>query len=97
MAATKPAMYPAHSVCRCFRRHTECAGYIAWIGVGIFLGLGMLTKYSTAILACTLLGFGLVHPEARKSWRTAGPYVAILVSLLVFLGLLALWGRKRAA
>jgi 4-amino-4-deoxy-L-arabinose transferase-like glycosyltransferase len=83
--ALKPVvMYPAHSVCRRNNRHTERTGYMAWIGVGVFLGLGMLTKYSTAILAGTMLGFGLLHPGARKSWRTAGPYSAILVALLVF-------------
>ena len=47
----------------------------AWIGVGVCLGLGMLTKYSTAVLAVTMLGFGGLHPQARKSWRTPGPYL----------------------
>jgi hypothetical protein len=57
----------------------------SWLGVGLWLGLGMLTKYSTATLALTILAFGVLHPQARRAWRGPGPLLAILVSVLVFL------------
>jgi hypothetical protein len=56
-----------------------------WIGTGVCLGLGMMTKYTTAVLAVTMLGFGVLHPEARRSWRRPGPYLAAAVAILIFL------------
>jgi 4-amino-4-deoxy-L-arabinose transferase-like glycosyltransferase len=56
-----------------------------WLAAGICLGLGMLTKYTTGILAATLLGFGLADSEARRWWRHPGPYLAIAAAVLLFL------------
>jgi hypothetical protein len=57
----------------------------SWIALGAWLGLGMLTKYTTAILAGSILAFGLIHPQARKAWREPGPYLTLLAAILVFL------------
>lgn len=56
-----------------------------WILLGISAGLGMLSKYSSALLDLTLLIHLLATPSARAQLRTVGPYAAIVVALLVFL------------
>ncbi len=32
-----------------------------------------------------MLAFGLLHPQARKAWRSLGPYLAIIMATAVFL------------
>ncbi len=55
-----------------------------WIATGIVLGLGMLSKYNTATLALPMLAFMVLHPRARRSWRTAGPYLTLIAATVVF-------------
>ncbi len=56
---------------------------LAWLGLGLFAGLGLLAKYSMAVLGlCVALA--LLHPDWRRQWRQPGPYVAALVALAVF-------------
>lgn len=55
-----------------------------WMATGALLGLAMLCKYSAAVLAVTMLAFGVLYPEARKWWRTPCPYLMLLAALLVF-------------
>ncbi|MGA2621789.1 MAG: glycosyltransferase family 39 protein [Thermoguttaceae bacterium] len=56
-----------------------------WLALGVCLGLGLLTKYTTLLLGGTMLAFGLLHPQARRAWRCPGPYLAIIVATAVFL------------
>ncbi len=66
----------------------------AWYGVGIALGLGMLSKYTMALLAISLLAFVLLDPMARRRWcRHPAPYLAILISLLLFLPVI-IWNAQ---
>ena len=55
-----------------------------WGLLGLCLGLGMLAKYSLGFLILPMLVFPVGHPEARRVWRTPGPYLTTIVSLLVF-------------
>lgn len=64
---------------------------IAWMLTGVFLGLGMLSKYDTAILAIVMAAFSVLHPAGRscwlrpeKRWRIPGPVICLLASLVVF-------------
>ncbi|MEY2622257.1 MAG: hypothetical protein RIT26_2077 [Pseudomonadota bacterium] len=54
-----------------------------WLGLGLFAGLGLLAKYSMAVIAPSV-ALVLLHPEWRSQWRRPGPYVAALVGLAVF-------------
>lgn len=56
-----------------------------WTGLGLALGLGLLCKYSTAMLAAAMLIYTVVVPRHRQVWKTTGPYIAGLVAMLVFL------------
>jgi dolichol-phosphate mannosyltransferase len=56
----------------------------AWYGVGIGIGLGMLSKYTIALLGPAALVYMLID---RQSWRwflRPEPYLAVLLSLVVF-------------
>jgi 4-amino-4-deoxy-L-arabinose transferase-like glycosyltransferase len=55
-----------------------------WAATGVALGLGMLTKYNTATLALPMLAFMVFHPKARRHWRTAGPYLTLMVAAAIF-------------
>ncbi len=55
-----------------------------WMATGVLVGLAMLCKYSAAVLAITMLAYGVLYPEARKWWRTPCPYLMVLAALLVF-------------
>jgi dolichol-phosphate mannosyltransferase len=56
----------------------------AWWGIGLALGLGMLSKYTIALLGLSTAVFMLVDPIARKQFLSPRPYLAALVAALVF-------------
>jgi 4-amino-4-deoxy-L-arabinose transferase-like glycosyltransferase len=58
--------------------------YRDWVATGVWLGLGMLSKYSMALLVLTMLAFGLINRKARSAWSRPGPYLTLLVALLIF-------------
>lgn len=56
----------------------------AWIYAGICLGLGMISKYSIALLAAVSLLFMLWDRESRQWLRRWQPYMGALLALLIF-------------
>jgi dolichol-phosphate mannosyltransferase len=56
----------------------------AWWFVGISLGLGMISKYSIALLAPVTLLFMLWDPGSRRWWRRWEPYGAALLAAAIF-------------
>ncbi len=56
----------------------------AWLGVGISLGLGMFSKYTIALLGPAIVLFMLIDPKSRKWLLKPGPYLAVLIALLIF-------------
>ena len=56
----------------------------AWIWLGVWAGLGLLTKYSVALLLITLLLYSLVSKQ-RSRWLTLNPWLAIALMTLIFL------------
>lgn len=54
-----------------------------WLLFGLFCGLGMLNKYSTALLLIAFLVVFLLKKEYRKQFCSPGPWLAALVFLLV--------------
>jgi len=57
---------------------------LAWSLAGVCLGLGMLSKYDTAILAIVMVAFSFIHPAGRKCWKTPGPAACLIAALVVF-------------
>ena len=64
-----------------------------WLWVGLWMGLGFLSKYTELFqLLCWAVFFAL-WPPARKHLRRPGPYLALLVNLLCALPVL-IWNSQ---
>lgn len=64
-----------------------------WFWVGLWMGLGFLSKYTALLqLLCWVVCFAL-WPPARKQLRRAGPWVALLVNVLCMLPVL-IWNEQ---
>ncbi len=64
-----------------------------WYGLGLVFGLGMLSKYTMALLAPCTLGFFLSSPQGRKWLLRKEPYLALIIGLLIF-GPVIYWNYK---
>ena len=62
----------------------ERASSLLWILLGIATGLGLLTKYTMTFFLFSALLYLLFEKDARRLLKTSGPYLALLISLLVF-------------
>jgi len=56
----------------------------SWIGVGISLGLGMLSKYTIALLGTAAIVFTFLDSPSRRWYRRPEPYLAVLIAVLLF-------------
>jgi dolichol-phosphate mannosyltransferase len=56
----------------------------AWWLAGVCLGIGMISKYSIALLVPVTLLFMLWDPQSRRWWRRPEPYVGALIALAIF-------------
>jgi dolichol-phosphate mannosyltransferase len=56
----------------------------AWLGVGLALGLGMLSKYTIALLGGTFVLFLLLDKDARKWFFRREPYLALVITCVLF-------------
>jgi hypothetical protein len=55
-----------------------------WYLLGISFGLGMLSKYTMVFFVLPLFLFLLIDPAQRKWFKSFHPYLALLLSLLIF-------------
>lgn len=56
----------------------------AWVGIGIAMGLGMLSKYTIALLGPAGLLFILADRPSRKWIFQPDPYLAIFIAIIIF-------------
>jgi len=62
----------------------ERASSLLWILLGISTGLGLLTKFTMTFFLVSALLYLLFEKDARRLLKTSGPYLAFLISVLVF-------------
>ena len=55
-----------------------------WVQVGLAWGGGMLSKYHAVFLPGGVVLFAILEPSARHLLRRVGPYLAVVVGLVVF-------------
>ncbi len=55
-----------------------------WAAAGAAAGCALLSKYSAGFLALGGLSVLLLDPLMRRQWRRPGPYLGVLVSIVVF-------------
>lgn len=63
-----------------------------WGWVGLWLGLGLLSKYHALFLVFGVFIYLLTTPSRRRMATTAGPYLAALIAGLLFLPVL-IWNH----
>jgi dolichol-phosphate mannosyltransferase len=56
----------------------------AWLGVGVCLGLGMLSKYTIALIGPATLLFMALDLQSRRWFRHGAPYGAVLLAAVIF-------------
>jgi len=56
----------------------------AWLWLGAAIGLGMISKYTMALLACAIVLFVLLDRPSRKWLARPEPYLGALIALLLF-------------
>lgn len=56
----------------------------AWLGVAVSAGLGMLSKYTIALLAPGVLLFMMIDRDSRRWLFRLEPYAALALTLLLF-------------
>lgn len=56
----------------------------AWYGVGLCLGLGLLSKYTICLVAFAALVYVLSQPKSRFWLRRKEPYLGVLITSLLF-------------
>ncbi|MDS4026749.1 MAG: glycosyltransferase family 39 protein [Candidatus Contendobacter sp.] len=66
---------------------------LAWIGIGISIGLGMLSKYTMVLLGPAAVLFILVDRHSRKWIFKPEPYLAIITAIIIFLPVIA-WNAE---
>jgi membrane-associated phospholipid phosphatase len=64
-----------------------------WFWVGLWMGLGLLSKYTALYQLASWAMLFAVWPPARKQLRRPGPYVALFVNLLCVLPV-AIWNQQ---
>ncbi len=57
---------------------------VSWISLGVCIGLGMLSKYSMALIALSVIIFLCVNHPSRQWWKQPILYIAGITSLIVF-------------
>jgi len=55
-----------------------------WLLLGLSIGVGLLTKYTMAFFYLCAFLFLALSAEKRRLLLTKGPYIALLISLIVF-------------
>lgn len=56
----------------------------AWLGAGVCIGLGMVSKYTIALLGAATIVFLILHPESRRWFASKWPYLCAVIALAMF-------------
>jgi 4-amino-4-deoxy-L-arabinose transferase-like glycosyltransferase len=56
-----------------------------WLGVGISAAIGMLAKYSSVLMIASLVAAFIADPQARKTFKSYGPWLAILTTSVILI------------
>lgn len=67
-----------------FERATLAERRGAWLGAGICIGFGLLSKYTIALLGPATLVFLLIDPKSRRWLWNPWPYSGAVVAFLLF-------------
>ena len=87
-------LYAAWAGCLYFLQRALLAqDHKAWCGVGICMGVGMLSKYTVVLLGLGTLTFLLLDARSRRWFLRPEPYLAAVVALVLFTPVLV-WNMR---
>ena len=66
-------------------RAYESQDWAQWLAGGLWIGVGMLSKYTMAIFLPAAFGYGLFSPLHRRRLASIRPYVGGLIGVLMFM------------
>jgi 4-amino-4-deoxy-L-arabinose transferase-like glycosyltransferase len=66
-----------------FVRSMETRALPAAVAFGVLAAAGMLSKYYSVLLLASCFAASLAHPDARRYYRSAAPYVTVAVAALL--------------
>ena len=64
-----------------------------WLWTGLWMGLGFLSKYTELVQLFCWIVFFCLHAPARKHFRGPGPYLALLLNVLLAVPVL-IWNHQ---
>ena len=56
----------------------------SWYGAGVWLGLGLLSKYTIVLLALPIFIYACIVPTARSWFTRKEPYICAFIALVLF-------------
>lgn len=56
----------------------------AWLGAGLFIGIGMLSKYTIVLLGGAVVAFVVFDPPSRRWLKHPAPYLGAVLAVLLF-------------
>ena len=56
----------------------------AWLMLGLSIGLGMLSKYTTAIFALSVIIYMLIDKKAYRWWSHPSIYISAILAVIIF-------------
>ncbi len=68
-----------------FIRGCQSAKLRFWIGCGIFIGLGLLSKYTMLVFLLSAIVYFISTLNKPSPLKKPGPYLALVIAILVFL------------
>lgn len=74
--------------CWFFLRAMEKNHWYDWFLTGLCITGGLYNKLTMFLLVFTILFYMFLDSDARRRWRSPGPYITTLVSIILFLPLL---------
>ena len=64
-----------------------------WLWVGLWMGLGFLSKYTALFQLLSWAVFFALYPPGRRQLKRPGPYLALLINLLCSIPVL-IWNSR---
>ncbi len=85
LATPDAPLTAAWSACLFFLQRSLLRGESrCWIGAGVAMGFGLLSKYTIGLLGLATAAFMLLDRPSRSLWRRPHPYSAALLAVLIF-------------
>jgi 4-amino-4-deoxy-L-arabinose transferase-like glycosyltransferase len=85
ISADAPLMFFWSASLYFFIRATDSNKLIWWLSLGIFSGLGLMSKYTMIVFHASAFLYLISAPSARHLLKTIKPWISVIISFIIFL------------